>query len=383
MTEMKKTILLTSGGTGGHFFPAVALAAELEKLGFRALLVTDSRGLKYRGSGMPQMIAISSATPKAGIAGKIAAVIKMGRGVVQALKLLRKYRPAAVVGFGGYPSVPAVFAAQMTGIPTVLHEQNAALGKANKWLAGRAVAIAASIENTQGLPETLQSKTRVTGNPVRKTVCDRREDAYAAPQDDGPFNIFVMGGSQGAGIFSEILPPALASLPENLRRRLRVVQQCREEDLEKTEKTYAAASIACETQSFFADAPERLAACHLFIGRSGASTVAEVTTIGRPAIFVPLMVHADRQQVKNAQALEKAGGGWIMLPEEFTSDAAAGKIKELMQSPQTLVSAAQAAKNCGKPDATQKLAGLVAEIARKKESGSVRPFEDTHMRKAA
>lgn len=383
MTEMKKTVLLTSGGTGGHFFPAVALAAELKNQGFDTLLVTDIRGLKYQGADMPPMVAIASATPKAGIIAKITAVLKMGAGICQALMLLQKHKPAVVIGFGGYPSVPAVFAAQLIGIPTVVHEQNAAFGKANKWLAGRTAAIAASIENTQGLPEALQNKTRVTGNPVRKSVCDKREDAYAAPQNDGPFNIFVMGGSQGAGIFSEVLPPALASLPENLRRRLRVAQQCRDEDLEKTKKTYAAAGIACEALSFFTDAPERLAACHLFIGRSGASTVAEVTTIGRPAIFVPLMVHADKQQVKNAQALENAGGGWIMLPEEFTVAATAEKIRTLMETPQVLSAAAEKAKSLGRPDATQRLAALVAEIAGKKEGNSMRPFEDTHMRKAA
>lgn len=380
---MARTIFLTSGGTGGHLFPAVALAAELETQGFKTLLVTDARGLKFQGPDMPSMVAISSATPKAGIIGKVSAGLKMGRGLLQALILLHRHKPAAVIGFGGYPCVPAVLAAQLTGVPTIVHEQNAAFGKANGWLAKRTTAIALSLETTDGLAPGLKNKVFLTGNPVRRTFCDKRREAYAASAENGPFNIFVMGGSQGAGVFSAVLPAALSSLPEHLRARLRVVQQCRPEDLEKTRKTYADANIFCEAQPFFTDVAEKLAACHLFIGRSGATTLAEITTIGRPALFVPLMVHADKQQKKNANALAAAGGGWVMLPEDFTAEAAAERIQTLMQTPQILREAAEKSRACGKPDAAQQLGALVARIAGGGEDATLRPFEETHMRKAA
>lgn len=359
MTETPKqnAIVLAAGGTGGHLYPAEALAQELLNRGHKVIIITDKRGHAFKNLGdQVSVLVVRAATFKAGLVNKLKAVLDISLGIVQAGILMRKINPAIVVGFGGYPSFPSVFAAQNMGYATLLHEQNAILGKANLVLADKAQAIAASLPGTQNIKEKNKGKVTVTGNPVRAGVCAVREKSYQPPTD--AFNIFITGGSQAAKIFGDVVPDAVNLLPDDLKKRLHIVHQCREEQLAATAEKYQRFGIAAETKSFFTDMPDRLAACHLFIGRSGASTVAELAVVGRPCIFVPLM-HADRQQFLNAELLEKRNGAWVMPQETFTPEALSEKIAWLAHNPKVMERAAKAAHDCGQPEAVKNLATLV------------------------
>jgi UDP-N-acetylglucosamine--N-acetylmuramyl-(pentapeptide) pyrophosphoryl-undecaprenol N-acetylglucosamine transferase len=357
-TDQRLTVMLSAGGTGGHLYPAEALAEELLKRGHRVVIVTDKRGHAFRGLGdRVDIHVVSAATLGGGILGKLKAVTRMSGGVLQAHGLLAKVKPDLVVGFGGYPSVPGVLAAQMRGIPTLLHEQNAVLGRANALLADHAAAIATSLPATRGVKTKNAAKTVTTGNPVRAAIVAARDSAYA--EGDGRFNILITGGSQAARIFSDVVPLAVAQLPEDLRRRLDIVHQCREDAIEMTRRAYDAGGVKAEIKSFFNDMADRLRACQLFIGRGGASTVAEVTAVGRPAIYVPYPGHADQQQKHNAEAIAARGGGWVMLQNDFTAAALATRLTELMTAPESLAAAASAARACGETDAARKLADVV------------------------
>lgn len=353
----RKTIALSAGGTGGHLFPAEALAAELIARGHRVVIITDKRGQAFKSLGdKVEIHTVRAATLKPGVITKLKALFEMGAGILSAARLLRNIRPDIVVGFGGYPSFPGVFAGQKMGIPTILHEQNAVLGKANAWLAGGAENIAASMPNTLGVKPAHQSKVVVTGNPVRQAIVEAGKTSYAPPVNG--FNILITGGSQAAGIFGQIVPEAVALLPEDARKRLNVMHQCRENDLDATAEKYTGAGVRAEVKTFFNNMAERLKDCHLFIGRSGASTVAELAAAGRPAIFVPLR-HADMQQKHNAEALSLKGGAWLVMQEDFTPALLADKIAAFMKDPSLLEKAAGIAKNCGRPDAAKKLADTV------------------------
>ncbi|HTH17081.1 MAG TPA: UDP-N-acetylglucosamine--N-acetylmuramyl-(pentapeptide) pyrophosphoryl-undecaprenol N-acetylglucosamine transferase, partial [Magnetospirillum sp.] len=281
--------LLAAGGTGGHVFPAEALAQVLMDRGWRLGLVTDRRGHAYGGTlGSLETFRIAAG----GIAGrglmsKVRAVAELGLGVIQARAILKRQRPAVVVGFGGYASVPTMVAATMLGIPTAIHEQNGVLGRANRLLAGRVKRIATSYAHVQHVDPAWQPKLVHTGMPVRAAVAALRDTPYPALAEGQPVHLLVLGGSQGARVLSEIIPAALATLPEPLRARLKVSQQCRPEDLEMVRAAYAGTGIDATLESFFSDVPERMAAAHLVVARSGASTVAELTALGRPAILVP------------------------------------------------------------------------------------------------
>ncbi|HYD18976.1 MAG TPA: undecaprenyldiphospho-muramoylpentapeptide beta-N-acetylglucosaminyltransferase [Patescibacteria group bacterium] len=353
-----KTIVLAAGGTGGHLFPAEALALELVNRGHKVVILTDKRGVAFKSLGTTVEIhTVKAATLKPGIVAKAMAVADMGIGILQAFQLLKKYKPAIVVGFGGYPSFPGVFAAQMLKVPTILHEQNAVLGKANVWLADKAVQIATSLPGTQGIKPANQNKVAVTGNPVRASIIAVRENPYEAPS--GELRLFITGGSQAAKVFAEVIPDAVQKLPHELQKRLFVVHQVREDSMAETERKYRMAGIRSEIKSFFGDMPERLKSCHLFIGRAGASTVAEIATVGRPAIFVPYPGHADMQQKYNAEVIAGRGGAWVMLQDNFTAESLAVRLQEFMNNPQTLEIAAAAAKSCGQPEAARNLADLV------------------------
>ena len=355
----KKTIVLAAGGTGGHLFPAEALAEELAARGHKVVILTDKRGEAFKSLDKTIDIHIvRSAALKPGLVSKIKSGLDMTIGVFEARGILKKYKPDAVVGFGGYPSFPGTFAAQTLKIPTILHEQNAVLGKANIWLADGASAIATSLPGTAGIKEKNLSKVTHTGNPVRAAILALRDQRYLPPEKD--FRVLITGGSQGASIFSDVVPDAVARLPRELQERLDIVHQCRQETLEDTQKKYAMTHARTEIKSFFNDMADRLKNCHLFVGRSGASTVAEVSVVGRPAIFVPYR-HVDMQQKFNAESLSAAGGAWVVMQEDFTPDYLAAKLEVLMKNPGLLDSAAQAAKNCGQANATQKLATLVEE----------------------
>lgn len=352
------TIVLASGGTGGHLFPAEALAQELLDRGHKVVILTDKRGHAFKSLGeRVEIHVVRAATLRAGIASKIKAVIDMGLGIIQSFNLLRKIRPSVIVGFGGYPSFPGVFAGQWMGIPSILHEQNAVLGKANVWLANKAVRIATSLEGTRGITPANQNKISVTGNPVRAGIIAVRNGTYSPPTEE--LRIFITGGSQAAQVFSDVVPEAVNKLPPEMKTRLFVVHQCRKDAIEDTEKKYRAASVRSEIKDFFSDMPERLQACHLFIGRAGASTVAEIATVGRPAIFVPYPGHKDMQQKHNAEVIANRGGAWVMMQESFTPETLADKLQELIQNPVILEKAAVAAKECGQPEAAQRLADLV------------------------
>ena len=358
-------ILLSAGGTGGHIFPAAALAEDLKSRGFEVALATDLRALKYKDSfvGVDVHVLKSSAW-SGGIVSKLKGCFSMAIGYMQAKKLISELKPEVVIGFGGYPSVPAVLAAQRQKIPTIIHEQNAILGKANVFLAPRAERIALSHENSLGLDNEDKIRAVVTGNPVRKGVADLFTEPYPDIQPDGPFNVFVMGGSLGATILSKVVPEALSELPEIYRSRVKVVQQCRDEDKVALTAQYNEAGISAEVETFFNNVPEQLQKAHIVIARAGASTVSEVSTAGRPAIYVPYPHHADQQQKINAEAVANKGGAWVMVEPGFTADALNARLETFLQNPQSLFKAAEAAQSCGKPDAGRRLGNLVVALAR-------------------
>ncbi len=359
---MSRLIVLAAGGTGGHLFPAEALAAELLARGRSVALVTDTRGHAF-GESLKDVPVhrIRAATPGGGLVGKAKAAVELGLGTLQARKLLAGLKPAAVVGFGGYPSVPTVFAAQRLGVPVVLHEQNAVLGRANRLLASGAKLVATSFPEVTRLPAGVP--TVRTGNPVRPGVLDLFGKPYPTPTQGGALNILVTGGSQGASVFSTILPAAVARLPEELRMRLGIVQQARPETMEQAREGYAGLGVQVELAPFFRDMPARLAACHLSICRSGASTVAELTVAGRPAILVPYPSAMDDHQTANARSVEQAGGAWVMPHPDFTAEALAARLTELMTAPETLAAAAKAAAGWAIPDAARRLADAVEGVA--------------------
>lgn len=359
---MTKTILLSAGGTGGHLYPAEALAEELLARGYKVAIVTDKRGHAFKSLGdRVNIYTVRAATLKPGLGAKIRALIDMKLGVLSALRLIFKIKPALVVGFGGYPSFPGVLAAQILCRPTILHEQNAVLGKANVWLAPRARKIALSLAGTRGLSAAQQSKAVVTGNPVRAPIIAVSRIPYTPPVSD--FKILITGGSQAASIFADVVPEGLKDLPEPIKSRLYVMHQCRENDLKTTAEKYARIGIRAETASFFSDMADRLAACQLFIGRSGASSVAELAVAGRPAIFVPYPGHQDMQQKHNADIIANAGGAWVFLQPDFTPVALADKIRAFAEDPAILTRAAEAAATCGQNGAAARLADLVGQEA--------------------
>ncbi len=356
MTSSNKgNVILAAGGTGGHLYPAEALAAELLIRGYNITIITDKRGNAFKSLGDKVIVkTILSATFKTGLLSKIKALYLLGIGFIQSLLILIKVKPQLVVGFGGYPSFPFVLASQLTGVRTILHEQNAILGKANKYLAPMADRIAASMPNTKGI--AAHEKVVETGNPTRAAICEVREHPY--PKFDEELNVFITGGSQAAKILGDVLPHAFAMLDAEIRNKLKIVQQCKPENVEEISDIYKAAEIKSEVKSFFDDMPDRLSACHLFIGRSGASTVTEIALVGRPAIFIPLM-HADRQQYLNADALVECDAAWIIEEKEFTPKFVKQQIELLVEDTRILEIAAKAAKECGKPNAVQRLADLV------------------------
>jgi UDP-N-acetylglucosamine--N-acetylmuramyl-(pentapeptide) pyrophosphoryl-undecaprenol N-acetylglucosamine transferase len=359
----QKLVLLSAGGTGGHMFPAEALARDLLSRGYRVALATDLRGKKYEpfAGGVPVYV-LKSGAHGGGILRKIKTVFALGQGYWQARKMLKELKPAVVVGFGGYPSVPAVFAAQKLDIPTVIHEQNAILGKANVVLAHKAEKIAIAWPRVERIEPADMPRVIMTGNPVRPDIAALYTRPYPVIEQDGPLRIFITGGSQGASVFSDVVPQALAALAPHHRARLHVVQQCRQEDIEKVRAVYEAAGIVHDLQPFFKDMADQLERCHLFIGRSGAGTVSEVTTAGRPAIFVPYPWHSDQQQKRNADTVADAGGAWVMPQNGFTAEALSARVETFLQNPETLFRAAEHARSCGRPDASRKLGNIIMAI---------------------
>ncbi len=357
-------IVLAAGGTAGHVFPAEALGRELLGRGCRVALITDQRG-GARGdflAGADTYRIQAGGLAGKGIAARLRGGLELALGTWQARRLLARLKPAAVIGFGGYASVPTMVAASLGGRRTALHEQNAVLGRANRLLAGRVSRIATSFADCQFMPERGAGHVVHTGMPVRAAVLAMRERPYVPPVEEGTVRLMVVGGSQGARVFSEIVPAAIGLLPESLRRRLAIVQQCRPEDLDAATAVYRSGGIAAELKSFFDDIPERLAAAHLLIARAGASTVAEMLAVGRPAILVPYPHAIDDHQSFNAHAVAEAGGGWLMPQGGFTAPALVARLVSLLAVPATLERAAAAARAVGRPDAAVRLADMVMEL---------------------
>ncbi len=361
MTAVSRHYVLAAGGTGGHLIPAFALAAELERRGHHVALITDERGASIPGK--PASLT-AHVLPAGRLQGKNPiAWLKGAKAIFEgrrmALRLFDSFGPSAVVGFGGYPALPALLAATSAGVPSIIHEQNAVLGRVNRFLARRVDAIATSYEEVDRLPEKHLDKAVLVGNPVRKDVLALRDQPFPAFTEEGLLRILVTGGSQGARVLSEVVPDGLAMLQPALRSRLQVLQQCRPEDIEAVRARYAHHGIPAELGTYFEDMAKRLANAHLFIGRAGASTIAELTAVGRPAILIPLPIATDDHQAANTREIVKAGGARSIRQDKFTATELAKQIQAMAQHPATLANAAHAAWNCGYPAAAQDLADLV------------------------
>ena len=356
-------VVAAAGGTGGHMFPAAALAAALLERGYRVALLTDDRGARSSAiAGDVSVHVIRAGRLHSGLLGKVTGVVDLARGTLQARRLLRDLKPRVVVGFGGYASVPTLVAAARAGVPTLLHEQNAVVGRTNRLLAGRARAIALSLPATMGLRHADGGKAHLTGNPVRADIAAIGQRPYTATRDGEPFRVLVLGGSLGAAVFAQVVPAAVKLLPAEIRQRLDLVQQCRADDVESTRVAYRDLGVPAVLAPFIDDVPGRLAAAHLVICRAGASTVAELTAAGRPALLVPYPHAADDHQAANAQRLDDAGAAWLMPQDHFTPQALATRIQELMRNA-TLSRAAGCALAAGTPDAAQHLADLVTSVS--------------------
>ena len=358
-------VLVAAGGTGGHLFPAEALAVALGERGVAVELATDERATRYGGkfpARATHVIPSETFRSRNPVAVLRTGAI-LGLGLAKAWRLLGALRPAAVIGFGGYPTLPPVLAATLRGIPSVIHEQNAVMGRANRLLAPRVTAIAAGFPGVTDADAGLRARTTLTGNPVRPAVVAASAVPYPQIGAAGPLRLVVFGGSQGARVMAEIVPPALERLAADLRARLNVVQQARAEDLDTVRGTYTRLGVSAETAQFFADLPARMAAAHLVISRSGASTVAELSAIGRPAILVPLPHSLDHDQFVNAGALEAAGGAIRIEQRDLTPQRLAWEIASLAGGPGRLVAMAQAAKSAGPIDAAERLADVVMKVA--------------------
>lgn len=357
------TIVLSAGGTGGHLFPAQALAAELMRRGKRIVVMTDARGTQYPTyfPGATIEVVPSAAFADRSLLRLAAAPFEIAAGIVLALAKLLRARPAAVVGFGGYPSVPVMIAACLARFPTIIVAPDAVLGRANRLVANWVQAIAGGLPLKRFLPKDM-SKVVYTGNPVRPEVVALKDVAYDPPRASEPLRLLVFGGSQGARALSEIVPAAIALMSTDIKSRLDIVQQCRPEDMQNVRAAYTGMRVKAELAPFFSDLPARMAKAHLVIGRAGAGTVAELMVIGRPAILVPLPHALDDNQTPNADALADVGGGWRVAQSELTPERLAGLLDAAFGSPDDLAKRAAAAHAQARPDAAVRLADLVERV---------------------
>ena len=363
--------VLAAGGTGGHMMPAHALATELTRRGHRVALITDERGAKIPGlfDGVQTHI-----LPAGRIAGGPIGWLRAGRSILtgrdMARRLYETFRPAAVIGFGGYPALPALLAARKDSIPSAVHEQNAVLGRVNRLMARKVDAIATAYPVIERLPASCREKVQIVGNPVRDEVLALRDQPFPALGEDGIFRLLVTGGSQGATILSSVVPDGLGLMPLNFRRRLQVTQQCRAEDIDAVRERYATLSIPADLATYLPDLPERLGWSHLVIARAGASTIAELTAAGRPAILIPLPSATDDHQTANVREMVEAGGARAISQKRFTAVELAKQMQKLALEPGALENAARRAWSCGRPNATADLADLMERLG-----GVIQPVE--------
>jgi UDP-N-acetylglucosamine--N-acetylmuramyl-(pentapeptide) pyrophosphoryl-undecaprenol N-acetylglucosamine transferase len=358
-------ILLAAGGTGGHLFPAEALGVELMRRGYRVRLATDARALRYSGLFSKDMIdVVPSETVRGRTPWALARTgLMLGYGTMVALNLVRRLKPAAVVGFGGYPTVPPLMAAKLLRVPGIVHDANAVLGRANRFLSGRASAIATSLPGVLDRDPALAGKTTMVGTPMRPAILAAAAVKYVSPEANGPLRLLVVGGSQGARVMSDIVPGAIERLDASVRGRLVLTQQVRDEDMARVRAVYDRLNVNAELAPFFTDLPARLASSHLVISRSGAGTVAELAAIGRPSILVPLPGAIDQDQFANAGVLADAGGAIRIAQTEFTPERLASEISMLAAEPARLTMMAAEARSAGRLDAAERLADLVAKVS--------------------
>jgi UDP-N-acetylglucosamine--N-acetylmuramyl-(pentapeptide) pyrophosphoryl-undecaprenol N-acetylglucosamine transferase len=358
-------ILLAAGGTGGHLFPAEALGVELIRRGLRVRLATDSRALRYSGLFSKDTIdVVPSETVRGRSPWRLAYTGAMlAAGTAVSLNLMRRLKPAAVVGFGGYPTLPPLLAARLFGVPGIIHEANAVLGRANRFLSSRVSAIATSLPGVLDRDPQLSGKTTAVGTPMRPAILAAAAVRYVSPEPTGPFRLLVVGGSQGARVMADIVPSAIERLEPALWNRLVLTQQVREEDMARVRAVYDRLKIDTELAPFFSDLPARLASHHLVVSRSGAGTVAELAAIGRPSILVPLPGSIDQDQFANAGVLSQAGGALRIPQSEFTPDRLAAEISALAAEPGQLAAMAAGARSVGRLDAAERLADLVMKVA--------------------
>ena len=360
-------IVLAAGGTGGHVFPAIALMHELRRRGHEITFVTDDRGYQYRDhfEGVKTRKIFSTTMANRGLIGKLMALPRIISSIFDARRILAdmKHRPGAVIGFGGYPSFPTIKAALSLGIPTCIHEQNAVFGHANRYLAKSVDAIALSFEKTQKAKLEKYAQIVVTGNPVRREIVELGDKFYPDIGEDRIFRILIIGGSQGASIFGEVVPQAISTLPRALQRRLQITQQCREEDIDKVREAYARTKIAVELSTFIPNIAQSLKWSHLVIGRAGASTIAELTASGRAGILVPYPYATDNHQIENAREMVIGGGAWLFNQKEFNAAELAKLLQRLAKRPRDVWRASEDARKIGKPYATKDLADLVERLA--------------------
>jgi UDP-N-acetylglucosamine--N-acetylmuramyl-(pentapeptide) pyrophosphoryl-undecaprenol N-acetylglucosamine transferase len=357
-------IVLAAGGTGGHVYPAESLATEMLTRGFRLALITDRRGYAYGGVlGNLDTYRV----PAGGVAGKIAvsrikSISEIMVGIWQARKILIQLNPQVVVGFGGYASIPSIAAASFGSYKTAIHEQNAIFGRANRLLAPRVDKIITCFDEIEKLPASALRKVVQSGMPVRAKIIAQRETPYPELSAELPIRLLVLGGSQGARILSDVVPQAIINLPDQLKARISITQQCRPEDIGRVHKKYSDAKIKADLSSFFDDIPEQMVKAHLVIGRSGASTVAESLVVGCPSIMIPYMYAIDDHQTKNAYAVDKAGAGWLIAEKSLTPELLSARLENLLSIPNTLNNAAARAKASGRPDAVKRLADIIEEL---------------------
>lgn len=360
----KPLILIAAGGTGGHMFPAQALAEALLARGWRVALSTDDRGARYAG-GFPQAVSVRSVPAatfaRGGLKDKILVPLKIAAGILRATVGMIFDRPRAVVGFGGYPSIPALSAAWLLRVPRMIHEQNGVLGRVNEVFARRVNRLACGTWPTE-MPDGIAAE--FTGNPVRGAVLERAGAGYIPP-GDYPMDILVIGGSQGARILSDVVPAAIAALPDAIKRNLTVAHQAREEDMTRVIETYDAGGVRAEIAPFFADIPRRLSECQLVISRAGASSVADISVIGRPAILVPYAAAAANHQAANAKMLSAVDAAVVMPESQFNADSLREALLSILTNPAAAEAMSRAALSAGRPDATERLVALVEGLAKK------------------
>jgi UDP-N-acetylglucosamine--N-acetylmuramyl-(pentapeptide) pyrophosphoryl-undecaprenol N-acetylglucosamine transferase len=379
---MTGPIMLASGGTGGHLFPARALARCLIDRDRSVVFITDRRGadLGVGLEGVPVHTVRSSAMAGRKLSGRLTGAVDLLLGTWEARRLTRQLGACCAVGFGGYPSVPPVLAAGRLALPCVIHEQNAVLGRANRLLAPRVDVVATSFTETARLPSSGQVRVVVTGNPVRPDIAALASRPYAAPNGDGRMRVLIIGGSQGARVLSDVVPEALRSLPSGARCRLALTQQCRAEDLERVRATYDELGVQAELATFFDDMAARLGEAQLVISRAGASSVAEIAAAGKPAILVPYRFAADDHQTANAAAFEADGAAWMMPEAAFTPEALAARLEALIAAPQSLEATAEHARRRARLHAAEDLADVVERLA---PGNGGRNDDDTPLREEA